>query len=69
MAPKKKTPVEKKDYSGLTPVELATELNSARKELFTLKMKHSLGELKQPHLIRQARRTVAQLSTELTPVL
>ena len=50
-------------------MELATELNSARKELFTLKMKHSLGELKQPHLIRQARRTVAQLSTELTPVL
>lgn len=69
MAPKKKTSTEKKDFSGLTPVELRAELENARKELFTLTMKHSLGELKQPHLIRTLRRNIAQISTALTPVL
>jgi|JI10StandDraft_1071094.scaffolds.fasta_scaffold1688354_2 ribosomal protein L29 len=60
----KKTPVEK-DLKSLDRNELTTELSTARKELFTLAMKHSLGELKQPHLIRAARRNVAKIATTL----
>ena len=50
---------------SLDKTELMNEIRSTQKELYTLRMKHSLGELKQPHLIRKARRTVAQLSTAL----
>lgn len=66
MAPKKKTTTEPKNYKTLEKAELATELTSARKELFSLTMKHSMGELKQPHLVRKARRSVAQISTFLS---
>ncbi len=64
MAKSKKVP-EKKDITTLDKTELLSEIRSTEKELYTLEMKHSLGELKQPHLIRKARRTVAQLSTAL----
>ncbi|GAB0175195.1 MAG: hypothetical protein HHAS10_10740 [Candidatus Altimarinota bacterium] len=62
---KAKKSTEKKDIKSLDRTELMNEIRSTQKELFTLSMKHSLGELKQPHLIRKARRTVAQLSTAL----
>lgn len=62
---KAKKSTEKKDIKSLDKTELMNEIRSTQKELFTLSMKHSLGELKQPHLIRKARRTVAQLSTAL----
>lgn len=54
-----------KDFASLDKSELSKELTAERKELFTLRMKHSLGELKQPHLIRTARRNIAQISTAL----
>ncbi len=62
---KKTSSKEKKDFKSLDKKELTLELTTARKELFTLTMKHSLGELKQPHLIREARRTVAKIATTL----
>ena len=62
-SPKKTSP--KKDVKSLDRAELTTELSTARKELFALSMKHSLGELKQPHLIRQKRRAIAQIATAL----
>ena len=65
MAQAKKTSPVTKDLSTLTVAELQKELTTARKELFTLTMKHSLRELKQPHLIRTARRSVAQISTAI----
>lgn len=65
MAKAKKTLKEVKDFKSLDRTELISELTTARKELFSLGMKHSLGELKQPHLIRKARRTVAMISTSL----
>ena len=65
MATAKKTSKEVKDLKSLDRSELTTELTTARKELFSLTMKHSLGELKQPHLIRKARRSVAAISTSL----
>lgn len=69
MAPKKKTSTEIKDFKKLDKAELAAELLTARKELFTLTMKHSLGELKQSHLVRKARRTVAQISTFISQAI
>ena len=64
MAKAKKT-TQEKNIKSLDRTELTNEIRSTQKELYTLVMKHSLGELKQPHLIRKARRTVAQLSTAL----
>ncbi len=62
---KAKKSTEKKDVKSLDRTELMNEIRSTQKELYTLTMKHSLGELKQPHLIRKARKNVAQLSTAL----
>jgi large subunit ribosomal protein L29 len=66
MAKAKKTTSEKKDLTALDATELRAELLSARKEHFSLSMKHSLGELKQPHLLRKSRKNIAQLSTALS---
>ena len=68
MAKTKKPTSEKRDLSSLDSVELQKEINTARKEHFTLSMKHSLGELKQPHLIRKSRKNIAALSTALTSI-
>lgn len=65
MAKAKKTTSEVKNFSTLDRAELTKELASSRKELFALEMKHSLGELKQPHLIRASRRNIARISTAL----
>jgi ribosomal protein L29 len=54
---------------GLDRAALTSELQSARKSLFVLEMKHSLGELKQPHLLKHSRRYIAQISTFLTSAL
>ncbi len=66
MAKAKKSTSEKKDITTLDAAELKKELLTARKELFTLSMKHSLGELKQPHLIRKSRKNIAALSTAIS---
>ena len=68
MAKAKKTTQEKKDLTTLDEKELRSELQTARKEHFSLAMKHSTGELKQPHLLRIARKNVAKLSTALSSV-
>lgn len=43
--------------------DLQKELKSSTKNLYVLKMKSKLGELKQTHLIKALRRYVAQLHT------
>jgi len=68
MAKAKKTTSEKKDFSALSASELKSEIHTARKEHFSLVMKHSLGELKQPHLLKASRKNIAQLSTALSSV-
>ena len=45
--------------------DLQAELTQARKNLYTLSMKKDLGELKQTHQLRQARKYIARLSTFL----
>ena len=66
----KKTSVTSKketvSYATLSREELATEIATAHRDLFALRMKHSIGELKQPHLIRAKRRMIAQMSTSIS---
>lgn len=57
------------DLKKLDRSALQTELLSARKELFVLTMKKDLGELKQTHMIRSARKYIARISTFLSSSL
>lgn len=66
MAKAKKTTSEKRDLTALTKSDIQSEITIARKAHFSLQMKHSLGELKQPHLLRASRKNIAQLSTALS---
>jgi ribosomal protein L29 len=73
MAPKKKVTAQVSgetksltDLKALSKSELQTELNTARRDLYVLTMKKELGELKQSHLMKQARKYIAQISTFLT---
>lgn len=52
-----------KDLQGLDLAGLNTELTSAEKKLFDLRMKLELNELKQTHLIKSLRRYIAALNT------
>jgi ribosomal protein L29 len=54
------------DLKSLDRTDLARELESARRELYILTMKKNLGELKQPHVLKEQRRYIAQISTFLT---
>lgn len=47
----------------LNEKDLKAELVKTSKELYLLKMKKELGELKQTHLIKVLRRYVAQIKT------
>ncbi len=45
---------------------LRTELTKSSRELFSLRMKKEVGELKQTHLIKALRRYIAQINTVAT---
>lgn len=47
----------------LNEKDLKAELVKSSKNLFVLKMKKQLGELKQTHLIKALRRYIARLNT------
>jgi len=47
----------------LNEADLKSELVKSSKELFVLKMKKELGELKQTHLIKALRRYIAKVNT------
>ncbi len=73
MAPKKKataqitgTTKSLVDLKALSKSELKTELTTARRDLYILTMKKELGELKQSHLMKKARKYIAQISTFIT---
>lgn len=50
----------------LNDKELRAELTRSSKELFSLRMKKEVGELKQTHLIKTLRKYVAQIKTVAT---
>ncbi len=55
--------LEKMDANALTQ-----ELKSAEKNMYVLKMKLAMGELKQTHLVKILRRYIAIIHTRLTTV-
>lgn len=66
MPTKKTTSSVKKAAAPKKAVEkVAGDIKSLRGDLFSLKMKHSLGELKEVHKMRQARRAIARHLTKL----
>jgi len=52
--------------NSLSKEELKKEIALSMKNLFVLRMKKDLGELKQTHLIKALRRYVAQINTVAT---
>ncbi len=50
----------------LNEKDLKAELIKSSKDLFVLRMKKELGELKQTHLIKILRRYIAQIKTVAT---
>ncbi len=52
----------------LTAEKLKEEIKTAEKMLFTMRMKLTVGELKQTHLMKAMRRYVASLKTLLNGV-
>lgn len=47
----------------LNEIDLKAELTKSSKNLYVLRMKKELGELKQTHLIKALRRYLAQINT------
>jgi ribosomal protein L29 len=43
---------KKEELLKMTILDVKMEIKDAEKSMFSLKMKHSLGELKQPHMIK-----------------
>ncbi len=55
-----------KGLRGKSLAELRTELLRLRKEQFTHRMQQAAGQFGQTHLIREARRAIAQVKTVMT---
>ena len=57
-------PVKKaKDFRGMNPKELAAHINSLRKELFDLRLKHGTGTLDNNQQLRLVRKELARALT------
>lgn len=51
------------EMRNLKADDFATEIESRKKELMELRFQAAVGNLAQPHRVRQLRREVAQLNT------
>lgn len=54
------------DIRELTPLELTKQLNDSRRELLNCRIQQKTGQLENTARIRQVRREIARLLTELT---
>lgn len=54
------------DIRDLTVEELRKRLGQMREELFELNMKHSLGQVASPIIIRDMRKDIARVQTALS---
>ena len=52
-----------KKMSELTEVELNTELDKMKKELFNLRFQHVTGQLENPVKMRELKRDIARVKT------
>ncbi|AKH16634.1 MULTISPECIES: 50S ribosomal protein L29 [Deinococcus] len=54
------------DMRNLQAADFAKEIDSRKKELMELRFQAAVGNLAQPHRVKQLRREVAQLNTILS---
>jgi len=54
------------DVKGMSTVELAKKQKTLTKDIFTAKMKNSLGQLSNPLEIRKMRRELARINTAIS---
>lgn len=54
------------DIKNLDIIELLKKIKKEKEDLFNSKMKHSLGQLENPLVIRKIRRGIAKLKTAIT---
>ena len=57
--------MELKKMRELTEVELNTELDKMKKELFNLRFQHVTGQLENPVKMREVKREIARVKTIL----
>ena len=55
-----------KDFKTMKLEDLKTELMANRKLLFESNFKHKMGQLKESHSLKQARRNIARIKTEIS---
>jgi large subunit ribosomal protein L29 len=58
--------MKKEDLKGLSVDELRTELGAEQDRLLKLKFAHAVSPIENPMRIRESRKRVARLNTELT---
>ena len=54
-----------KDYKGMTKESLKKELLAQRKLLFESNFKHKMVQLKESHLLKETRKNIARIKTEI----
>ena len=54
-----------KDYKGMNKESLKKELLAQRKLLFESNFKHKMGQLKESHSLKEARKNIARIKTEI----
>ncbi len=55
----------KKEFQNMTDVELAAKLKELKSELFSLRFRHVSGQLENPLSIRNCKRDIARVNTEI----
>jgi large subunit ribosomal protein L29 len=58
--------MKKEDLKGLTVEQLRTELSAEQNQLLKLQFAHAVSPIENPMRIRESRKRVARLNTELT---
>ena len=54
-----------KDFKTMKIEDLKTELIANRKLLFESNFKHKMGQLKESHSLKEARKNIARIKTEI----
>ena len=55
-----------KDYKSMKPEDLKKELIANRKVLFENNFKHKMGQLKESHMLKETKKEIARIKTELS---
>ena len=55
-----------KDFKKMKTEDLKTELIANRKLLFESNFKHKMGQLKESHMLKETKKEIARIKTELS---